>query len=62
MPSPQASKKAAANVNRRMSWNAMERGLFKDDDEDALASFENVTDAANRVDEFRLERVVYFGA
>jgi hypothetical protein len=34
MPSPQASKKAAANVNSRMSWNAMERGLFKDDDED----------------------------
>ena len=62
MPSPQASKKAAANVNSRMSWNAMERGLFKDDDENALASFENVTDAANRVDEFRLERVVYFGA
>ena len=62
MPSPQASKKAAANVNSRMSWNAMERGLFKDDDEDALASFENVTDAANRVDKFRLERVVYFGA
>jgi hypothetical protein len=62
MPSPQASKKAAASVNSRMSWNAMERGLFKDDDEDALASFENVADAANRVDEFRLERVVYFGA
>ena len=62
MPSPQASKKAAANVNSRMSWNAMERGLFKDDDEDALVSFENVTDATNRVDEFRLERVVYFGA
>ena len=62
MPSPQASKSAAANVKSRMSWNAMERGLFKDDDEDALASFENVTDAANRVDEFRLERVVHFRA
>ena len=62
MPSPQASKKAAANVNSRMSWNAMERGLFKDDDEDALASFENVTDAANRVDQLQLERVVHFRA
>ena len=45
-----------------MSWNAMERCLFKDDDEDALASFENIADATNRVDEFRLERVVYLGA
>ena len=62
MPSPQASKSAAASVKSRISCNAMERGLFKDDDEDALASFENVTDAPNRVDEFRLERVVYFGA
>jgi hypothetical protein len=34
MASPQASKSAAASVNSRMSWNAMERGLFKDDDED----------------------------
>jgi hypothetical protein len=34
MPSPHASKRPAATVNSRMSWNAMERGLFKDDDED----------------------------
>jgi hypothetical protein len=62
MPSPQASKSAAASVNSRMSWNAMERGLFKDDDEDALAPFENVTDTPNSVDELRLERVVHFRA
>jgi len=40
----------------------MDRGLFKDGNEDALASFENVTDAANRMDQLRLERVVYFCA
>ena len=62
MPSPHASKRAAASVNSRISWNAMEGGLFKDDSEDTLASFENISDATNRVDQLRLERLVYFRA
>jgi len=40
----------------------MECCLFKDDNEALLASFENVADAANRVDQLGLERVVHFRA
>ena len=40
----------------------MERCLFKNDNEAVLAPFENVADAANRVDQLRLERVVHFRA
>ena len=43
-------------------WVARDRGLFKNNNEDALASFENIADATNCVDQLRLERVVYFGA
>jgi hypothetical protein len=34
MPSPHASNRPAASVNSRMSWNAIERCLFKDANED----------------------------
>ena len=53
---------AAASVKSRISWNPIDPGLFKDDNDDVLASFENISDAADRVDQLRLERIVYFRA
>src|SRR5207248_9064448 len=49
-PRPQQSRNAAASVKRITSCEAIDRGSV---------GFENITGAANRVDQFGLERVVY---
>src|SRR2546422_3216877 len=50
MPRPQESSRVAASVKSRTSCDAIERGLVR---------FENITHAADRVDEFGLERIVH---
>src|SRR6266496_2000418 len=53
MPSPQTSKSAVASVKSKISWEAMERGL---------TCFENITNAADGVDQLGLERIVHLCA
>src|SRR5207248_1341082 len=53
MASPQPRRIAAAGVNRKTNWEAIDRGS---------AGFEDIAGAANSVDQLFRIRIVHFGA